>query len=437
MGVLDEIGRILRKGPEISAKIDKAKNYTNSIVKTANDATWQFPCLVSDTIPIDMANTTVRMLDRKYAVLSQMIVSLNPYMDMTLDPTPMSYLNRLHQNMKLESVNELMTEEDFEKSICGAYNGESVLYMNEDKNVGILFTPANGNTKQMLESHKYNLKEYMSDFDLKPFNMFIETDSQLDIENNYLDKALNNVLDKTFNDEKPSPETMLKSSDKSQAPKLLDRDVKKSNDMIPYGLQVKLIVVNDKKEPVGTIDFVLGVKAILHPVKSAEMIENIARAAQNKSVLFKLIRWTTGEISLIKDILLNLDEIKLNTARPSKEQSPYFRALKRLKKKKIGFHNVAIPHALIPNATIVISSYEADTLKNKYAVDIRNPKMANKILNDLFLMSFIIIDEGTQTVEIFDDGSDSYQTYALETLERENNINSNKLGKEIGRMISH
>ena len=428
MGLIEDIGRLLRKGPELSAKIDKAKNYTNSIVKTANDATWQFPCLVSDTIPIDMANTTVRMLDRKYAVLSQMIVSLNPTMDMTLDPTPMSYLNRLHQNMKLESVNEINSNEEFEESVCGAYNGESVLYMNEDKTVGVLFTPSNGVTKQLLESHRDGLREYMSEFDLRPFNESI-TDDALDLTGKVLSKALDG--------DGPSTDSVYKQSDKGQAPRLIDRDVKKSNDMLPYGLQVRLLVVNDKKEPVGTIDFILGVKAVLHPIKSSEMIENLQRAAQNKSVFFKLIRWTTGELSLVKDILLNINDIKMNTASPSKEQSPYFRALKRLKKKKIGFHNVAMPHAMLPNATIVISSYEADYLRNKSAIDVRNPKIASKILEDLFLVSFIIIDEGTQTIEIFDDGTTEFQTYALETLERENNLNSNKLGKEIGRMISH
>ena len=429
IGLIEDIGRLLKKAPELSAKIDKAKNYTSSIVKTANDATWQFPCLVSDTIPIDMANTTVRMLDRKYAVLSQMIVSLNQQMDLRLDQSPLSYLNRLHQNMKLESVNEISNEEEFEKSVCGAYNGESVLYMNEDKTIGILFTPAVGVSKQMVESHKENLREYLSDFDLKPLDygsVMTEADSKLDIANKYLDKALDS---NTSN-------SLVISTDKAQAPKLLDRDVKKVNDMIPYGIQVKLILTNETGA-VGTIEFILGVKAVLHPVKSSEMIENLERAAQNKSVFFKLIRWTTGELSLIKDILLNINDLKLDATRPSKEQSPYFKALKRLKKKKIGFHNVAIPHAMIPNATIVISSYEADYLKNNSAVDVRNPKIAAKILSDLFLVSFIIIDEGTQTIEIFDDGTTEFQTYALETLERENNLNSNKLGKEIGRMISH
>ena len=47
-----------------------------------------------------------------------------------------------------------------------------------------------------------------------------------------------------------------------------------------------------------------------------------------------------------------------------------------------------------------------------------------------------IIDEGTRTIEILYDGETTYQTYALETLEREISMNSNKLGKELTRMIS-
>ena len=46
------------------------------------------------------------------------------------------------------------------------------------------------------------------------------------------------------------------------------------------------------------------------------------------------------------------------------------------------------------------------------------------------------MDEGSGTVSVFYDGDQTYQTYAIETLERDNAMNSNKLGKEIGRMIS-
>jgi hypothetical protein len=57
-------------------------------------------------------------------------------------------------------------------------------------------------------------------------------------------------------------------------------------------------------------------------------------------------------------------------------------------------------------------------------------------MSNLFLMNLLIVDEGTRTIDILYDGERAYQTYALETLEREVSLNSNKLGREIGRMIS-
>ena len=36
--------------------------------------------------------------------------------------------------------------------------------------------------------------------------------------------------------------------------------------MMPYAMQVRLMAVNDKKEFVQFMDFVLGVKTILHPI---------------------------------------------------------------------------------------------------------------------------------------------------------------------------
>ena len=132
MGMVDEISALLRKGPEITSQLNSIKVNNKSIIRGANDATFQFPCLISDTIPIDLANTLVRTLDRVYADLTQTWISMHPIMDMSLDPTPMSYLKRLHQNIKLES-----TQEDngdlYEKSVQEAYNGEALLFMNYNK----------------------------------------------------------------------------------------------------------------------------------------------------------------------------------------------------------------------------------------------------------------------------------------------------------------
>ena len=418
---------VMQYGPNISGPLKSVVPNTKSIVRGAKDATFQFPCLISDTVPIDLANTLARTLDRVYADLTQTWISMHPIMDMSLDPTPMSYLKRLHQNIRLESVEESSDNgELYEKSITEAYSGEALLYMSKDKNYGILIT-GHGSSKEMLESHKNYLDEYMSEYDLSPFTE-ADTDgtNAYDLANSIMDAKLRQVK----RDERIT--TMTQTS-KREAPKLLDRDVKKSNDLTPYGIQVRLIAKNEKNEFFQYIDFVIGVKAILHPIKSDEIINNIQRTLQNKSVIFKFLRWTTGEISLIKNIILNLDEIKMDASNKNR----WFPTLRRLKNRKFGLHDITVPHAVIPNATMVISSYEADYLLNNLGIDVHNTNVAKKILSNLFLIAFVIIDESRETVSILYDGDSDFQVYALETLERENSLSSNKLGREIGRMISH
>lgn len=438
MGMVDDISAILRVGvsrandamrygPTITGPIKSVVPNTKSIVRGAKDATFQFPCLISDTVPVDLANTLARTLDRVYADLTQAWISMHPIMDMSLDPTPMSYLKRLHQNIRLESVEETTDEgELYERSITEAYSGEALLYLSKNKNYGVLISGSSA-TKEMLESHKQYLDKYMADYDMMPMTE-ADTDgtTALDLANSLMDSKLRQV-------ENEDRVTRMNQMSRRESPKLLERDVKKSNDMTPFGIQVRLIAKNEKNEFFQYIDFVIGIKAILHPIKSDEMINNIQRTLQNRSPVFKFLRWTTGEISLIKNIILNLDELKLDAS----SKNRWFPTLRKLKKRKFGLHELTVPHAVIPNATMVISSYEADYLENNLAIDVHNPNVARKILANLFLVAFVVIDESRETVSILYDGDSDFQVYSLETLERENSLSSNKLGREIGRMISH
>lgn len=447
MGIIEDVMSVVRKGPELASQLDSLQMNRKSIIRGANDATFQFPILITDTIPIDMANTFARTMDRVYASFTQSWISLHPFMDVSLDPTPLSYLKRLHQNMSLESVDVYEDQgELLERDIQEAYAGENICFLNPEKNFGIIFSGTDDSSKEMLNSHKKYLTEHMQGYDLNPIEEFTneenlsenitteaESDgtSELDLTSAFLDGRLNQI------EKKDRELRMSQTRDSSLSPKLMDRDVKKSNDMVPFGIQVRLIAKNEKNEFVQYIDFVLGVKAILHPIRSDDMINNIQRVMQNKSIFFKFLRWTTGEISLVKNILFDIDEIKLDAANKQAGKSPWFGSLRRLKNKKIGIRNFTVPHKLIPNATIVISSIEADYLENNSAIFVRNPKIAKRIMDGLFLVAFVIIDDTTGTIDILYDGSDSYQTYALETLERENSMASNKLSREIGRMISH
>ena len=463
MGFVQDISELVRKGPELVSQANAFKINTKSIARGAKDSTFQFPMLIVDSAPIDMANTTARTFDQVYASFTQTWLSMNSMFDITVDPTPLSYLRRLHQNLRLESTYDslLVPEDETASYMEKVYDGTYRLYLSKDKTSGVVFNVANRVTKELMESYQDELTEYMADFDLEPFEV-LEADGQ-SIFQQASDK-FDDVNRSIFGDnEQPPSNTMmgnssdiasavvrgqserrrredresdLKVTNTQKAPQLLDRDVKRSNDMVPYAIQVRLLAVNDKKEFVQYVDFIVGVKAVLHPIKSDDMIDNIARALQNKSTLFKFLRWTTGEISLVKDLLLNLNDMKLDAVNQANGRSPFFNTLKRLKGRKLGIRNITVPHAMIPNATVVITTYEADFLENKYGIRIREEKTAAKLMNSLFLMAFVIMDEGTNTISVLYDGDQSFQTYSLETLERNNDMNSNKLGREIGRMIA-
>ena len=50
-------------------------------------------------------------------------------------------------------------------------------------------------------------------------------------------------------------------------------------------------------------------------------------------------------------------------------------------------------------------------------------------------MCLIVVDDVNHTVDLLVDGQQDFQTYSLDTLEREVTMNSNKLGKELTRML--
>ena len=457
MGLTDEIFSLIRKGREMTADIDEIRSLnTKSITKGANEATFQFPIITTDNISVSMANAIARNMERVYASFTQSWLSMNPMIDVTIDRTPLDYLKRFHQNIKLEGVIEedLLNKNDerqkgfmnfmestfpdlevpedaLDTVIEGAYNGEYKLFLNSTGTFGIAFKESVC-SKYLTENNKELLKEHLSQFDIKPFNTTIFTEKPSVSKSDIVSAMVAGSEQKGKEEHAKFNASLTK---ELKTPQLLNTDVKKSNDMQPFPLQIRLMAVNDKKEFIQYMDFVIGVKAVLHLLKSDEIVTNISYVFQNKSFMFKLLKWTTGEISLFKDLLFNIDEIKFDVNNRTKGHSPWFSTLKRLKEKKVTVGTFGV-HKLVPNSTLVVSSYEVDLIKKNTGLDLRDVSSVKKIMEKLFLIAFVIVDDGTETVDIIYDYASSYDTYALETLEREISMSSNKLGKEIGRMIS-
>lgn len=429
MGTIDDILSIIRKGPELAGQLDKMKILSSkTVARGAKESTFQFPCIMSDTVPVDMAYTTVKTLDKVYAAFAQTWISMNSMFDITLDPTPLAYLRRIHQNLSLESV-EIDSEDDMNRYMEKVYDGSYKLYMNEDKNFGVVFNLTDKSMARIYESSKDLLREYMSDFDLSPIEVN-EADAS-DFVN------VTDVID-GMNRAKADEKRIrnLQASSSGRSPQLTNRDIKRSNDMLPYGLEVRLIAVNDRKEFVQYIDIIIGIKTVLHMMKSEDLVDGIVKTLQNKNALFKLLRWTTGEISLVKDILLNVEQLKLDATNRANGKAPFLGSLRKLKGKRLAVSNFTVPYKIIPNSTIVLTTYEVDYINNNFGIDLRDSRTALKLIDALFLMGFIILDDPANMMYAIYDGDRSFQEFSMETLERENTATQNKLNREIGRMLS-
>lgn len=435
--MIEDIMSIIRKGPQLASQLDALKLNTKSVAHGASDATFQFPCLFEDTLPVEMMGAISRKTELTYAAFTQIWLSLNPMIDITKDRSIVQYLKKYHQNIKVESVmNDLLVPENEVKGYMESVRkGDYSLYLAPDKKFGVLFNIRDRGTRAMMESHRDFLRDHLSDFDTTMVPIITEADSNFIGQQDFMQAALNSEKQKKQDFASKTSADIWKN--RRPASIINANDVKKTNDMMPYAMEVRLMAVNDKNQFVQYMDFVVGVKTIIHPIKSDELVVNIVRVMKNRDPLFKFLRWTSGEISLFKNIIFNLDEIRSDAFDRQKGRNPWFAKLKHLKSQKLGLHNITIPHGVIPNATMVISSYTADYIKETYAIDLRNPTEARRLSSVLFLMGFMIVDDGAGIIDIlYDDGS-GFQTYTLESLERDISMNSNKLGREIGRMIAH
>lgn len=450
MGSLGDILKEIKNAPRVINNISQSNIKGRSMIRRAKDATFQFPMIIPKSCPIDMATACTRMMDRVYAGYTQIALGNNSTMNMALDSSPTQFLKRFHQNIKFEqAIADLSVPEDEREAYMEkVYNGEYRLFTDPSKQFFMLFNTADKKLGMMLESNREGLKPYLSEINMSKqmrdiFESAHEDEyTEAESDETTAEDITNALLDGKLRKQQLSDRNAASNIAKNYAsalrgPQLTDGDIKRMNDMTPYAVQIRLSVVNSADEFVQFMDIVVGIKTVLHLVDTDDMIANLEKALQNRSGLFRFLRWTTGEISLVKDLLLNMDDLRFDAANQNAGKSPLFGNLKRMKRRGVGMSGFSMPHGLIPNATLLVTSYEVDHMKNTYGIDMHEESVAKKLMEGLDLMTFIICDDGAGTVDILYDGDATFQTYALESIEREVSMNSNKLGREIGRMIAH
>lgn len=423
--IADQIKNVLSFTSDVGNALDK--NSSKSFARGAQEQTFFFPAMIPNSCPINMAATCVRHLDRMYASFVQIYLSANGIIDLNYVKNPRQFINQYQSQIKLESSDD--SDEELEELMEGykdaLYAGDS-LFSDDNGKVMMLYTEGNitrGLTKKFIDGKQTVYDLYNTG------NLPVYCEDSSDMKRTILDSYLD-AKDKELNKD------VLDVTSKLNSPRLVgEKEVKKLNDMQPYVLELNLLATKGDSSLAKYITYNIGVKTTLHLGKSDVLIQNIVYVLKNKNPMFNFLRWTTGEISLLKDIVLNLKDINFNVVNKYDSTGKFITTLKRMKKKPIKINRAGLSRTA-PLATIVITSYEYSTILNEYGFDLKNITFARKVMDELYLMAFVIMDEATQTIDILLDGSTTgFQTYSLDMLERETTMNSSKLGKELTRML--
>lgn len=376
------------------------KDY-RSIAKQSNHGVCQFPVIASRTLDYETISIINKACERNFCSFLQVVLQMNQVMGE--DETVVDFVRRFHTNSS-----------DIEGHFTEAVNiiQKELLYQNTIFESMFNTTP--------ISNQVFDARE-----------MFLLEANKNNTNSNQKNKT--KVQTRTIIKRDTKPSVSNYAGDMVPRDTLMDNDIKKSNELVPSLLHVK--VKQALPTGVTAVDFILGVKATIHPVTANDMIHNLTKVALKKSDFFNFLRWTTGEISLIKDIILGLNEAKDNLRDQYDKKASSWWNLLRNEKTIRRYNKWSRQTPILPNATIVISQEERDYLKANIKYDLLDESTARKFIQELGLLQLVVVDVSTELAHFMIDGQSHFQVYTFSALERENG-NSEKQFKNILKAVN-
>lgn len=471
---MGEIKDAIETMSDIKAAAADAGIYSTkrSISASAMQGTANFPVLVEDSINIDDGILISRAAEKKYASFLLTVLTMDPFLEVEKGQTPSAsaYLKQFHQNMRVKDstkgvhmdlseflkesyeVNDmdysLMESEAF-KMAYSIYEGVTNS-VPQDKNIRLNYTieevtsqePLNERFRTSLPTmevnNNYRPRRNTIVQNLNSEGGDIRFEDPAYVNNNNI--SVKNPVDArtTVNVNLPdrqtsSPKQNVRDRGTQWKP-LTDNDCKKANDLVPTLLHVRVYPIDKyTREELTPIDFIMGVKATLHPIPLSELARMVVCGMRNENMVFNFIRWTTGEIKFFKDFVFAIDTLKMDAKDSGRDVTGWRPALKRRKnmsKAKLHFSK----NSVMPNTTMVVSQAGIDYIKETYGYDLEDERIVNRMMDVYFLLGFVTVNTVNQRATFKFDGIDASDTYTFDTLKRENQ-SDDKAFKNMMKML--
>lgn len=404
---------LLLHGKEIKDEMKSFKDMnkvTNGIKARARDLVLHYPVLVSNTLSQETVSAVTRALEHEYANLMVLLIN-----DENLDggPSTSDYLKGFHNNV-LESGN-------IPSSVLNKVHGEILNETNKN-----LFNTMSLNDLTV-NNVKMKLFNEAMDPDLKDKSAEASAKMNIKKADNY-DKEFESKMDKQAVDMRKAGLDIM---DRKSA-QLVNTDVRKLNDMSPTFVKGNINVMLPGAAVAVDKPIHFGVKAMAHLLDSDEIVINLSNNLNDASLLVKFIEWTTGEKRLFTDLIMQKEDMK-RLATSKGKGAHWFRKLTMMSnnakmrkawahiaskmpwgKKAVKLVNDRVP---VPTMSLVISKSEVDQIRAKTGIDLLRKEGDIKALMDRFyLLTFMIVDDATEMVYLYDEVSKRYVTYSIKQL---------------------
>lgn len=208
---------------------------------------------------------------------------------------------------------------------------------------------------------------------------------------------------------------------------ILNTEYKKANELQPTMMVINFMRHGENGDNINTA--VIGIKAKIYPVSSADICNRISGKIDDKNVLTNFIRATTNEIAFFRDFLFAIDNAKMDALSYSKRatSNKLWKVLERRSAKSKFRRSLRMYNDATAITTLVLSENDADYLKKVNNVDILEVRNARKILDSYNFMCICILNQSTEVASIlYDTGDDTYEMIPFSGLEREASDNSYK-----------
>ena len=440
------------------AKLVKQTYGRNSLTRAAQDSIAQFPVIMSADIPLDDSVIISKALEAQYAALLVTVISARSDYDRSEFSTPVDYLKTFHNNSNfpvLFRTLDSMLPKDTNFADCALESATTMHQLEklvdpdivlesftedvyEESTLNHSYRPEY-TTQKAMESVVQNLRAL--------HRPAMEADHSDDVMNAFgvgnaarLTKDIIGAPTKNATRERVIRKAVPQFN-ADGTPKLdangkqikVDEVEEKSNVRVPSATGKQEVVRNDKLtalEPtlinlqltshhgengnIITHNLVIGVKAKTSTVPQNLMISNLSDGVSNSNTIFRLIKWSEGELHFVRDLIFGIDHAKKG-ASGTRDMRNWLAALKN-RKLSDAISKFVSGRGNPPMTTIVTTSYEVAKVAEMTGMDLNDPYTAVRLLSKYYVLGLIIYDTDTGKVKSIFDGDTNFSVTTISAM---------------------